>query len=322
MQRLDEILSVLPEQHRAALRWFQEHAATIQPWPDPLPDGTRLATLAKGIYKPSWAQHALSARQTLDGPYPDRDPIQRPDGTWSYMYFQEGDPKARDSFFTNRGLMKCMKDGVPVGVMRQTERHPRALYKVLGLALVLSWDHGYFSLEGFSREGLLAQSQGSGTHVDALVGQQEREAVAAGNFDPSSIIDARERIVAAIVRRRGQPEFRRQLLESYGGHCAISDCNAADALEAAHILPYRGPDTNHPSNGLLLRSDLHTLFDLGLIAIDPTTLQVLVARSLLQTCYAELAGKKIQLPGDPRLQPNREALAQHLSSAGMSMKTK
>src|SRR5271155_3471993 len=42
-------------------------------------------------------------------------------------------------------------------------------------------------------------------------------------------------------------------------------------LEAAHISPYRGLQSNHPQNGLLLRADLHSLFDLGMLAVDPLT---------------------------------------------------
>src|SRR5258708_5962168 len=57
----------------------------------------KLASKAKGIYKPEWTKYALSIRQSLLSPYPDQDPIVRSDGTWSYLYFQENiDPNARD----------------------------------------------------------------------------------------------------------------------------------------------------------------------------------------------------------------------------------
>jgi putative restriction endonuclease len=48
---------------------------------------------------------------------------------------------------------------------------------------------------------------------------------------------------------------------------------AGGLTRAAHIAPFRGPKDNHPANGLLLRADLHTLFDVELLAIDPTTLR-------------------------------------------------
>src|SRR5207244_4015138 len=74
----------------------------------------------------------------------------------------------------------------------------------------------------------------------------------------------------------GVPDFRRRLLKAYGGRCAISDCNCSEALEAAHIRGYGGEETNHVQNGLLLRSDLHSLMDLGKIGVDPHTMKVIV----------------------------------------------
>src|SRR5215217_8094400 len=134
--------------------WFVERAGSDQQWPQPLPDGTLLATRAKGIYKPRWTRYALSVRQSLSGTYPDRYPVVRCDGTWSYLYFQEGQgAAARDSLATNRGLLACYQDRVPVGVIRQVSARPQARYRVLGLALVTGWEEGYFFLEGFAPSG-------------------------------------------------------------------------------------------------------------------------------------------------------------------------
>jgi len=62
MEKLEELLKRLPDQHRLALEWFIEHADSDQPWPAPLPDGSLLVTRAKGIYKPNWSRYALSVR--------------------------------------------------------------------------------------------------------------------------------------------------------------------------------------------------------------------------------------------------------------------
>jgi hypothetical protein len=118
---IDAVLATLPARHGRALRWFLEHAGQEVSWPQPLSDGTLLATKAKGIYKPGWSPYALSVRQSLAGPYPDRDVEREEDGAWRYMYFQEGFlPADRDEFFTNRGLIECWRDAVPVGVIIQT----------------------------------------------------------------------------------------------------------------------------------------------------------------------------------------------------------
>jgi len=136
-------------------------------------------------------------------------------------------------------------------------------------------------------------------------------AVAAGEFRPDSITDARDKVLRAITRRQGQPGFRQMLIAAYGGKCAITGCDAIEALEAAHIMAYRGLETNHPTNGLLLRSDIHTLFDLGLIAVNADDFSVLVASQLLGTVYGEYVGRPVTLPADPQLRPNRTCLEQH-----------
>jgi putative restriction endonuclease len=103
-------------------------------------------------------------------------------------------------------------------------------------------------------------------------------------------------LVRSVIQRRGQQTFRNHLIQAYDGRCAISGCGVLDVLEAAHIVPYLGPATNKVSNGLLLRADLHTLFDCGLIGIDPATLTVVVAKRLLGGEYGALQGVPIAMP--------------------------
>ncbi|HJQ68104.1 MAG TPA: HNH endonuclease [Blastocatellia bacterium] len=129
-------------------------------------------------------------------------------------------------------------------------------------------------------------------------------------FDPKVKKDARERIAASIVRRRGQPRFRKELLNAFEGRCAITGCDVKETLEAAHIVPYKGDHTNTLANGLLLRGDVHTLFDLGLIAIDTTTMTVILGRTLANTEYRTLKGS--ELKAKPQvLQRVKEALDEH-----------
>jgi hypothetical protein len=149
----------------------------------------------------------------------------------------------------------------------------------------------------------------NGSSLNSLLARAQGTAQLEGEFDPTDDTDARERIAASIVRRRGQPEFRQQLLKAYGGRCAISDCDCVDALEAAHIRRYgRGEDTNHVQNGLLLRSDLHTLFDLGKITVDPRDYKIMIGKELMNTVYGKLHGKKLRLPKNPAHWPNKDVL--------------
>lgn len=120
--------------------------------------------------------------------------------------------------------------------------------------------------------------------------------------------DARQRQLRAVAIRRGQRKFRQQLLEAYGAQCAITGCSAIEVLEAAHIVAYRGDETNRTDNGLLLRADVHTLFDLGLIWIDERY-HVHVTAALRGTEYEAFEGRPLNLPAKQHLRPHRSHLA-------------
>jgi predicted restriction endonuclease len=169
-----------------------------------------------------------------------------------------------------------------------------------------------------SRSGVWElKSSSAASAIESVISTQGDQEDRDGNFDPQNIRDGRERILSSIVRRRGQPKFRRDLLKFYGGRCAITGTDAEQALEAAHIIPYKGSDTNHPSNGLLLRADLHTLFDLKLIAIDTLTMTVLIAPALQHTSYQKLAGAPLHLPSNQSARPSVQALDAHRSETGL-----
>ncbi|KLC43507.1 HNH endonuclease [Xanthomonas perforans] len=114
----------------------------------------------------------------------------------------------------------------------------------------------------------------------------------------------------AVAQRRGQSFFRNQLLDAYGGRCAITGCSAKEVLEAAHILPYRGDHTDRVDNGLLLRADLHTLFDCLLLWITPEN-KVALAPSLLATDYLTLRGQTVRQPESRKNRPNPDHLSEH-----------
>jgi hypothetical protein len=151
--------------------------------------------------------------------------------------------------------------------------------------------------------------------IDEQLEADATEAKEHGDFDPANPIENQRRILRSVNLRRGQPAFRQKLLAAYGGQCAMTDCDCVDALEAAHIQPYGGDATNHVENGLLLRSDLHTLFDLGKVAVDSTSMTVVVSSALRTSVYGKLHGGKLKLPSNPAHRPCAEALSQHLKTA-------
>jgi putative restriction endonuclease len=134
------------------------------------------------------------------------------------------------------------------------------------------------------------------------------------DFDPSNLADGRQKILRSIMQRRGQRQFREQLLAAYGGKCCVTNCDILELLEAAHIVPYRGEDTNRVDNGLLLRSDIHTLFDCGLITVDHSTRTLQVSERLRPTGYWKLNLKKLRTPTSHRDRPNPIALRFHQES--------
>lgn len=112
---------------------------------------------------------------------------------------------------------------------------------------------------------------------------------------PYTIItkDEREIVLQAIKLRRGQQSFRKKLLEKYNHTCVITGCKVVDILEAAHIKPYRGENDHHQNNGLLLRADIHTLFDLNLISINPSTFEVAISDLLSDSEYIKYNKQKL-----------------------------
>jgi putative restriction endonuclease len=306
---------MLPAWHRQALEWFETNAGRTfakRPFDVGLP--VKVTSLQKGIWKPAASPYAMSVVQTHKGVYADQDPIPNPDGTWTYFYHQQGqapeDLRDPERVYANAALFKCQKDGIPVGVVLPAASG--AGYQVLGLALVQGYAGGYFELVGPVSVGVAAAdvaAEAPAAVTVALVG------LPTAAFDPSATADNRLKVYAEVSRRQGAPRFRRALLQAYEARCAMTRYDAAPALEAAHIVPYRGPQTNHVANGLLLRADMHDLFDLGLVAVDTDSMKLLLSRDLAGTEYEQYAGRPVWLPREVEARPSIEALAMHRESA-------
>ncbi len=94
--------------------------------------------------------------------------------------------------------------------------------------------------------------------------------------------------------RKNQDKFRRRLLQRDGIRCAVTGEVPARVLEAAHLRGYATHKTHEVSEGLLLRRDIHALFDDYLLAIHPTELKVVVAPLLADyPMYQALHGASV-----------------------------
>nr|WP_232489802.1 HNH endonuclease [Pectobacterium parmentieri] len=122
--------------------------------------------------------------------------------------------------------------------------------------------------------------------------------------------DFRLKALREVIIREGQPVFRRKLIEAYEGKCAVTGCSIQVLLEAAHITPYAGAWHTRAQHGLLLKTDIHTLFDRGLLWID-IELKIRISEQLAGTEYAELDGRYLRLPKDKQNWPLTTHLINH-----------
>lgn len=116
--------------------------------------------------------------------------------------------------------------------------------------------------------------------------------------------------------RLGQGAFRVLVTETYHRRCAISGERTLPVLEAAHIRPYADQGPHLIQNGLLLRSDLHILFDQGYVTVTPDS-HILISKRIRQEFengkdYYALDGKELGvLPERTQDRPSADFLSWH-----------
>jgi putative restriction endonuclease len=119
-----------------------------------------------------------------------------------------------------------------------------------------------------------------------------------------------------LVRPRlGQGAFRFLVTDSYRRRCAVSGERTLPALDAAHIKPFADGGQHEASNGILLRRDIHTLFDLGYVTVTPDA-KFEVSKKIREEYengrhYYALHGAAIALPDDALKRPAKEVLIWH-----------
>ncbi len=116
-------------------------------------------------------------------------------------------------------------------------------------------------------------------------------------------------------RRIGQGAFRAVITDLYQRQCAVTRERALPALEAAHIRPFSEEPKHYVRNGLLLRSDVHRLFDVGYVTVTPTY-EVEVSRQIREDfddgdSYLKLHGSTIWVPEDADARPDPDVLQWH-----------
>lgn len=107
------------------------------------------------------------------------------------------------------------------------------------------------------------------------------------------LVDNRRFTLSNTAVREGQKYFREKVMLRFNFKCVVTGISCKAVLESAHIMPYMGKNSNIMENGLLLRVDIHRLFDAFLLSINPVNSEVIVSDKVSDDCYKKLNCKKI-----------------------------
>ena len=123
----------------------------------------------------------------------------------------------------------------------------------------------------------------------------------AGFLEDAGSVELNGHRTARVRVRLGQGRFRRQLLDQFGFTCALTGPAPQSALQACHLYSYAQMGEHHEDGGLLLRNDIHSLFDLGLILVNPYTELIAVSPALAEfDLYWRMDAMRLQVELSPQ----------------------
>lgn len=162
----------------------------------------------------------------------------------------------------------------------------------------------------------VAQERGSLPLVDLLVNKLTLQVSVTGTEKVAAVDGLIFGNPREIRPRLGQGGFKALVHGAYRDRCSVTGHKIRPTLQAAHILPVGKGGEHRVDNGLLLRSDVHTLFDRGYLGVDPT-FKLHVSKRLRDEFgngdeFYERAGSVIALPERKIDQPNAEFLTWHM----------
>ncbi len=167
--------------------------------------------------------------------------------------------------------------------------------------------------------------KGKSYDVESESGAQLVQAIASSRYAPLHDLHVAEDtepyevpggfIMGMVKNRIGQGAFRGMVLETYQRRCAVTGAKVLPILQSAHIQPVSAGGLHHIRNGILMRSDVHALFDLGYLTITPD-LTIRASRRLRDEFnngedYRRLDGQRLWVPPTVARQPHPELLEWH-----------
>lgn len=259
------------------------------------PAGASTSTSTGGSATPSSAESVA---------YEDAELVFHPDGTWTVDYAcQTAMPGRRLTDKSNDYMMNNLADGVPVAYLTRCANG----YKVHGLAYVKAFNPlaGMFTLHG------PVSAENSGVHFYSELAGENLSAQDIATLRGADQFDGEAYTAALIMRRRHQERFRKAVLAAYGGQCAATGVSTPDVLQAAHIDAFAASKSHAVTNGILLRADIHLLYDAHLLTILPETGRIAVSEAVEEETYRRLDGRHIRFPDSRDSHPNNDLLAIH-----------
>lgn len=236
---------------------------------------------------------------------------------------------AWDSFGAANGAVTFDQMVRRIEKYRQSEkRDPSGRYEIgcLMITTPVFFDEGDWVAQPFDWKGQTVQGRsqnlaaGDGARIlreclersgrgDNPVIMEESAATAGNRFGAPTLV----------LPRLGQGTFRVAVTDAYERACAITNEHSLPVLEAAHIKPYASDGAHAVSNGLLLRSDIHRLFDKGYVTVT-NDLRFEVSDRLRADfdngkLYYQMRGKPLALPKRESDRPDARALAWHRENA-------
>jgi len=309
---IERALTFIPEPAKSCYRmmyeWFMDNSGTVGKQLSrndlSFPDRSFTPYAQRGIHVPAGQKYAANVTSRLGSIYSETDQplIELPDGTWSLVYAAHRNNRGNETYSRwNDALMENMRDGVPVGVYLQTHPGSSSYYRALAYVESYRAELGVFLLRG-------PVTRGNATVFESPLKQRLQAFTGSAPSADELVNEVKTYELVRAAVRRGQETFRRQLMEAYDGRCAVTACNVPEVLQAAHIIDHRGVASNIPSNGLLLRSDIHLLYDRGLLSVEPESLRIVTGSHLKHSPYEELDGRELLLPKQSEFLPDKRYL--------------
>lgn len=154
-------------------------------------------------------------------------------------------------------------------------------------------------------------TESEGSALWGALAERMSMATANGFYEPSARYGAPQ----LILPRLGQGAFRVAVTDAYGRRCAVTGERTLPVLEASHIRPYSKGGSHEIQNGILMRRDVHTLFDLGYVTITKDY-RFEVSKRIKEEyhngrLYYKMAGQYLLVPENEEMKPSKNFIEWH-----------